>query len=122
MNSAWSFMDGVDVPASLLDMLLRANLAAAVVILAVIVLRHPARRLFGPETAYRLWAAPALAAAATLLPAREAADWEVATARAQVLADVAPMLLAVWAAGLFAVAALFWKAQEKFLAEARAGR
>src|SRR5690349_15898558 len=97
--SAWSFMDGVDVPASLLDMLLRANLAAAAVILAVIVLRKPVRAMFGPETAYRLWAAPALAAAATLLPARQAADWEVVTARVEVLGDVAPLALGFWAAG-----------------------
>jgi beta-lactamase regulating signal transducer with metallopeptidase domain len=92
------------------------------VILAVIVLRKPARAMFGPETAYRLWAAPALAAAATLLPAREAADWEVATARAAVLGDVAPLVLLLWAAGALGVGALFWKAQQKFLAEARAGR
>ena len=120
--SAWSFLDGVDIPASVLDMLLRANLAAAAVILAVIVLRKPAQRLFGPEAAYRLWAAPALAAAATLLPAREAAEWEMTATRVEILGDVAPSLLLVWALGFVAVAGLFWRAQAKFLEEARGGR
>ena len=119
--SAWSFLDGVDIPASVLDMLLRANLAAAAVILAVIVLRKPAQRLFGPEAAYRLWAAPALAAAATLLPAREAAEWEMTATRVEILGDVAPSLLLVWALGFLAVAGLFWRAQAKFLEEARGG-
>ena len=50
--------------------LVRMNLAAAAAILAVIAVRLPARRWLGPETAYRLWAIPPLAALATLLPPR----------------------------------------------------
>lgn len=47
------------------DALLRMNLIAAAMILVVLILRIPMHRHFGPEVAYRLWAAPPLAAFAT---------------------------------------------------------
>ena len=47
-----------------------ANLAAAAAVLAVLALRRPARRLFGPRIAYGLWLLVPAAALATLLPAR----------------------------------------------------
>jgi beta-lactamase regulating signal transducer with metallopeptidase domain len=50
--------------------LLRVNLAGAAAILLVIALRRPARRLFGAQAAYRLWALVLLAGLAVLLPAR----------------------------------------------------
>jgi len=49
----------------------RANLAAGAAILVVMALRRFVRARFGPEVGYALWAAPALAALASLLPARE---------------------------------------------------
>ncbi|HET6970595.1 MAG TPA: M56 family metallopeptidase, partial [Phenylobacterium sp.] len=49
---------------------LRMNLAGAAAVLVVLALRIPARKLFGPELAYRLWAAPPLAVLGALLPAR----------------------------------------------------
>jgi beta-lactamase regulating signal transducer with metallopeptidase domain len=52
----------------ILNILIRANLAGGAAILVVLALRIPARRAFGPEVAYRLWTAPVLAAAATLIP------------------------------------------------------
>ena len=106
--------------AELCDALLRMNLVAAAVILAVLVLRVPLRRRFGPEIAYRLWAAPPLAAFANIVPLK--------TARAIVhplihvpTAHLSPWLLASWAVGVLAVAALMWRAQAAFLRRARAG-
>lgn len=101
--------------------LLRANLVVSVAVLGVLACRSPARRLFGPETAYWLWAAPPLAALATLMPAPsvEGADGNGALAAA--VASVAGPLLALWALGvLLAVAALVW-AQRRFLDAVRLG-
>ena len=52
----------------ILAAVLRANLVAAAVVLAVLALRIPFRRLFGPELAYGLWAAPPLAVSVSKLP------------------------------------------------------
>ena len=49
----------------------QANLAAGAAILLVLALRAPARRRFGARLTYALWLLPPLAAAATLLPARQ---------------------------------------------------
>jgi beta-lactamase regulating signal transducer with metallopeptidase domain len=49
--------------------LARANIALGIAILVVLVLRAPARRLFGARLAYALWILPVLTASATLLPA-----------------------------------------------------
>lgn len=103
-----------------LETLLRVNLVGGAAILAVIALRRPMRALFGPETAYKLWAAPPIAAIATLMPARVV---DHATERM----DLAPgawsaALLALWIVGGLAVAAGLWRAQAAFLAEAKAGR
>jgi hypothetical protein len=46
----------------------RTNLALGIAILIVLVLRAPARRLFGARLAYPLWILPVLTAFATLLP------------------------------------------------------
>src|SRR4051812_1750239 len=50
--------------------LVAANLAAAVAVALVMVLRAPARKLFGPRIAYGLWLVVPLAALGILLPAR----------------------------------------------------
>lgn len=107
--------------AELCDALLRMNLVAAAVILAVLVLRLPMRRRFGPEVAYRLWAAPPLAAFANIVPLK--------TARALVhplihfpTAHLSPWLLAVWGVGVVVAAALMWRAQTAFLRRAHAGQ
>ena len=56
--------------ADFLTLLVRLNLAAGLAILLVMVLRVPARGLFGPRAAYALWLAAPLASVAALLPAR----------------------------------------------------
>ena len=101
--------------------LLRANLVGAVAILVVLALRIPARRLFGPEIGYWLWAAPPLAAVATLLPARTV-DGETRHAMAVAVADISAEGLMLWSLGVAAVIAGLVTAQLKFLAQARVGR
>jgi beta-lactamase regulating signal transducer with metallopeptidase domain len=101
--------------------LVRMNLAAAAAILAVLALRLPARRWLGPETAYRLWAIPPLATLATLLPPRvDAAAADPGLTNGVI--DAAPLLVADYAVGVAIVFALLWRAQAKFLREARAGK
>ena len=56
--------------ADFLAALLRVNLAGGAAVLVVVALRRPARRLFGVQAAYRLWAVVFLAGIAVLLPAR----------------------------------------------------
>jgi beta-lactamase regulating signal transducer with metallopeptidase domain len=104
--------------------LLRANLLASIAILAVIAVRRPARRLFGPEVAYLLWIAPVLVAAGALIPAGRVARG--APEHATVIANFAPpapgLLLALWAVGISAAVVLLWRAQARFQRLARDGR
>ena len=107
--------------AELMDAFLRANLVAALVILAVMALRIPARLRFGPELAYRMWAAPPLAAIATLVPLRTGKAVMHPLAHLAP-ADLAPQMLTLWLLGFVgAIAAMAWM-QAAFLREARAGR
>jgi len=52
-----------------LTALARANIALGLAVLVVLVLRAPARQLFGARLAYAFWILPVLTASATLLPA-----------------------------------------------------
>ena len=100
--------------------MLRANLVAAAAVLLVLLLRRPARGLFGPEIAYGLWAAPPLAALATLLPARTvdgAARHDLAIA----VADISGIGLLIWGMGVMIAGLILIRAQLRFLAEARRG-
>lgn len=56
--------------AEFLALAARLNLVLASAIFIVLFLRAPARAVFGARIAYALWALPAVAAAAALLPAR----------------------------------------------------
>ncbi len=105
----------------ILNILIRANLAGGAAILVVLALRIPARRAFGPEVAYRLWMAPVLAAAATLIP--RIAPGAVHNSLSVAAFGASPTWIAVaWVLGLLAAGALLWRAQARFIAEARAGR
>ncbi|WP_296598436.1 M56 family metallopeptidase [Phenylobacterium sp.] len=119
--------------------LIGTNLAAAVAVALVLVLRIPARRLFGPRIAYRLWLLVPLAAAGMLLPSRvttvtvrPAAGPVIAaqaapaqgTAPAIIAAtpfDPWPLVLGLWIAGV--AAALAWTVwrQVQFGRDAAAG-
>jgi beta-lactamase regulating signal transducer with metallopeptidase domain len=101
--------------------LIRANLAGAAAVLVVLLVRVPARRLVGPEMAYFLWAAPPLAALATLMPAPTVDGLAPPDALAHAVRDWSAPALAVWTLGVaVTLAALGW-AQAKFVAAARAG-
>ncbi|MDB5465744.1 MAG: hypothetical protein JWQ46_506 [Phenylobacterium sp.] len=106
----------------LLSLLMRINLAGGAAVLVVVVARLPARRWFGPEVAYRLWAAPPLAMAASLLPAR-VADGAVPTHDFDLAlgSHATPMLL-LWLAGVAVAVSLLARAQAAFTRAARAGR
>lgn len=113
--------------ADLLEALARANLAGSAVLLLVLALRGPARRLFGPEAAYGLWAAPVGAALLSLAPWPFGTPWpgaERMTLRPLVeQASGWPTALAfLWffgaALGLFLAA----RAQAAFERAAQAGR
>jgi len=102
--------------------LLRANLVLAIGVMAVLALRIPARRIFGPEVAYGLWAAPPLAALACLLPAQVADDAPQVHALAAAVANWSAPALAICAIGtLFALAGMI-HAQARFMADVRRGR
>lgn len=107
---------------SILADLIRVNLAGAVAVLAVLACRVPARRLFGPQLAYSLWAAPPLAALATLMPAPVVDGEPPADALAFAIKDWSGPALVVWALGVLAmIMALGW-AQRAFVAAAQAGK
>lgn len=109
-----------------LEALARANVAGSLVLLLVMLVRAPARRIFGPEAAYLLWAAPVGAALLSLAPWPFGTPWpgaEQITLRPLVeQAADARLTLAVWLAGAAAGLALAWRAQAAFERDARAGR
>jgi beta-lactamase regulating signal transducer with metallopeptidase domain len=106
---------------------LRANLIAALAILAVLAVRLPFRRVFGAETAYVLWLAPPIAVAAGFLPARvtlaaPSVVEQVAQARSAVVPDWASAaLLCLWLLGAAAMALRFHVAHRRFLRQVARG-
>ena len=99
---------------------LKANLVAGVAVLLVAMARPAARRLFGPAAAYHLWAAPPVAALATVIvelarPHHDPAVFAVSTTLLSVAAGV-------WALGAAGVAVVFTVAQARFQRDVRAGR
>jgi len=118
------------------EILLRANLALAVAVAGVMVLRLPVRRLFGARIAYGLWILPPLAVLAMLVPARvvtvrlaaaameatETALPSAGTVPGAAPFDALPWLVGLWLAGV--AACLAWQTwrQLRFARAARAGR
>lgn len=101
--------------------LIFCNLAAALAIGLVLILRRPVRTLFGAEVAYLLWLLPLAAGAAALLPARAAEPGAAAARRFMLTGDHAALLGGLWIAGaLVAFTLLVWS-QARFLSKARAG-
>lgn len=101
-----------------------ANVAAACAVLMVVAFRLPARRMFGAETAYRLWTVTPWAFAAALLLALIPPDAETLSPAAR-LAERAPdlkYLTFIWIAGFTAMTARMAFAQARFHADVRAGR
>jgi len=116
MSDALHVILGGYPAATLAIAFLKANLVAGVVVLAVAMLRIPARRAFGPAAAYHLWSLPLAAGFVTLVV-------DIAQPRndPSVFA-FSPLILAAWAVGAAVVAVTFTAAQMRFLAEVRAGR
>lgn len=115
MDDAWHVILGAYPAATLAGAFLKANLVAAILILAVAPARLVARRAFGPAAAYNLWIVP---------PASGFVALTVDLARPHIdpaIFGMSPVLPAIWAVGALAMAALFALAQMRFLAEARAG-
>ncbi len=102
--------------------LLRVNLAIAVAVLVVLVLRGPVRRLFGAETAYGLWAAPPLAALGAVMPPRTVEGAAEHTALAAAVAGISTPALAGWTLGVVVAAGGLAWAQTRFIGRVRAGR
>lgn len=102
--------------------LIRVNVVGAALVLAVLALRIPVRRRFGPEIAYWLWAAPPLAALATLAPAPVVTDAPEADLIVRAVSGVALPTLIVWAAGCVAAVVALARSQMRFASAARAGR
>ncbi|MEW5686407.1 MAG: TonB family protein [Pseudomonadota bacterium] len=112
--------------ADILSALARANLAMAVAVLAVVLSRASARRVFGPATAYGLWAMVPLAGLAALAP-RPAGSVEMSATvlaaaaeaarrgadRADAMPDAA--LLAAWLVGAGVAATVLLARQARFV-------
>lgn len=105
----------------ILAALLRANLVGGLAILAVLAVRGPMRRAFGPEVAYGLWSLPPVAFVATLMPPPVMMDEAGANPIAVALSDHSALALGVWGLGFAAAVALLACAQTRFLRAARAG-
>ena len=112
----------------LLLALIRANIAVSAAIVLALLLRRPARRLFGPQAAYALWlAAPAamlgaVCALTTSAHPRHAAKALNQSAKAWLSApDHVGALLAVWLFGVAAAVCFVTWSQMRVLASARAG-
>jgi beta-lactamase regulating signal transducer with metallopeptidase domain len=106
----------------LLAGLLRANLVGGAAVLAVLALRFPFRRMFGPEVAYGLWAAPPLAAFATLLPARTEDGAEAKGFIAATVGDYSDALVLLWLVGFALVFAGLAFAQKRFMDAVKRGK
>lgn len=119
MDGALHALFGPDIGATLALAILRANVAAGVVVLLVLALRGPVRRLWGPEAAYVMWLAPLLAAGAVLMPARVSDTVPVTDAA---LPAPAEPMLGVWVLGALIVGWLMISAQRRFEILARAGQ
>jgi beta-lactamase regulating signal transducer with metallopeptidase domain len=102
--------------------ILRANLVGAAAILVVLIVRIPARRMFGPHVAYWLWCAPPLAAFATLLPPRTEDGAAARNALAAAVDPVSAPALLIWTIGAGLLIGLMVSAQRRFLREVTIGR
>lgn len=124
MNDLHQAILGSDPAATAAAALGAANLAAGVAVLAVAGLRIPARKLFGPATAYGLWSATAWTFAGALVFVLTPADAESFSPAARLAAEVPVLKYAalVWLAGFAVMLLRMAVAQGRFQAEVRAGR
>jgi len=114
--------------AAALLMLVRMNAMAAAAALVVLLIRAPARRLFGAHIAYHLWAAVPLAIMGAVMPLdfEYGPDGAIAAATSGVRAWLArdghaAMILGLWLAGVALTLLIAILRQSQFLAAERRG-
>jgi beta-lactamase regulating signal transducer with metallopeptidase domain len=119
---------------------LRLNLAASAAVIVALVLRLPARRLFGARVAYGLWSLVPLAALSMLLPTRvvpvamaapmiaapmsvgsAAAAWAASAPAAAPASHASLMWVAAWLIGAAIAAARLAARQARFVRAEQAG-
>jgi beta-lactamase regulating signal transducer with metallopeptidase domain len=101
--------------------LIRAEAAASLCIVLVLVLRAPGRRLLGAGLAYRLWTLPLAAAAASLFPTL--AEFRRGASALDAPGDPAldARLVAVWVGGALLFALVLAAAEIRFRRRVKAG-
>ena len=93
--------------------LMRAQVAVALGVTLVLLLRLPARALLGPRRAYGLWAIVPTVAAASLFPSLSE-TLQVGVATAPLPLDLALKMIAVWLAGAALFAGFVLKQERAF--------
>lgn len=101
--------------------LMRAQVAAALGVIAVLLLRLPARRLLGPRLAYGLWAIAPTAAAASLFPSLSE-TLEIGATTAPLTLDLALKVVATWLAGAALFAGFILRQERAFRRLAQRGQ
>lgn len=100
---------------------IRAETAGSLAVALVMTLRLPARRAFGAEAAYRLWALPPAIAALSLFPSfSEFFGPPIRNGDASI--PHAALILQVWALGVVAAAAVMAASEAAFRRKALQGR
>jgi beta-lactamase regulating signal transducer with metallopeptidase domain len=108
----------VDLAAAVL---IRAETAGSLAVCLVLTLRLPARRAFGAEAAYRLWALPPAIAALSLFPSFSDFFGPVVS-NADASIPHSGLILQVWAAGVVGAAAVMATSEAAFRRKALQGR
>lgn len=101
--------------------LMRSQIAAAAAVVLVLLLRVPARRLFGARLAYGLWAIVPTAAAASAFPSLRD-TLEVGAPATPLGVDLAMQVLVLWLLGAMAAAAFVAWQEWAFRRAAERGR
>ncbi len=101
--------------------LMRMQIAAAVGVVIVLLLRLPVRKAFGPRRAYGLWALVPVAAAASVFPSR-AEILEIGATAAPLTLGLALTVLAAWLAGAAIFAGLMLWQERVFRRRAALGQ
>ncbi|MFT3723493.1 MAG: TonB family protein [Hyphomonadaceae bacterium] len=119
-----------DVLAALLEM----NVAAAVAVGFILLVRRHAQRLLGPHAAYLLWSIVPVAILATFIPSRTITTLTFGLSLEEIIAlttpspesinweeTIAPILMAAWITGMIVTAVALARRQAAFLRDASVG-
>lgn len=119
-----------DILAALLEM----NIAAAVAVGFILLVRKQAQRLLGPHAVYLLWSIVPVALLATFIPSRTITTLTLGLSLEEIIAlttpspehinweeTIAPALMAIWIAGMIIMAVALARRQAAFLRDASVG-